>query len=159
MRALSYLALALPTTALAFAPAPVTHAKTTNLQMAAQSNGATTRKVFVNSLIAGVLATSSGALPSFAEEEVKTLPNGVTYKIIKSGSGDLPKPAVGELIAIRFRAFAGAIKIDDIFDTREPYYTRLGSGGLLSGVEQTLPLMQVGDRWELTIPVRLLILT
>jgi hypothetical protein len=109
---------------------------------------AMSRKVFVNSLIAGAIVTSTGAVPSFADE---TLPNGVTYKVIKEGSG--PKPEVGELVAIRFRAFCGEQKIDDIFDTPEPYYPRLGSGGLLAGVEQTLPLMRLGDRWELTIPV------
>ena len=49
----------------------------------------------------------------------------------------------------------GQNKIDDIFETPEPYYTRLGSGGLLKGVETTLPLMRVGDRWSLTIPVSL----
>ena len=104
--------------------------------------------------IAGAIATTAGAMPSFAAEgDVTTLPNGVTYKIIKSGTADLPKAEIGELIAIRFKAFCGDIKIDDIFDTREPYYTRVGSGGLIAGVEQTLPLMQVGDRWELTIPV------
>jgi peptidylprolyl isomerase len=70
-------------------------------------------------------------------------------------SGDGPKPEVGELAAIRFAAYSGEIKIDDIFDTPEPYYTRLGSGGLLKGVETTLPLMRLGDRWKLSIPVSL----
>jgi FKBP-type peptidyl-prolyl cis-trans isomerase len=93
-----------------------------------------------------MLATSTP--PAFAD----SLPSGVTYEVIKSGDG--PKPDVGELAAIRFSAFAGENKIDDIFDTPEPYYTRLGSGGLIPGVESTLPLMRVGDRWKLTIPVR-----
>lgn len=87
------------------------------------------------------------SIPSVAEKT----PAGVTYEVIKKGDG--PKPEIGELIAIRFVAFAGDNKIDDIFDTPEPYYTRLGSGGLLKGVETTLPLMKVGDRWKLTIPV------
>ena len=60
---------------------------------------------------------------------------------------------MGELVAIRFAAYNGDLKIDDIFDTPEPYYTRLGSGGLLKGVESVLPMMKLGDRWVLTIPV------
>ena len=80
------------------------------------------------------------------------LPSGVVYEVVKTGKGGV-KPEVGELIAIRFAAFVGDRKIDDIFDTPEPYYTRLGSGGLLKGVETTLPLMKLGDRWKLTIPV------
>jgi FKBP-type peptidyl-prolyl cis-trans isomerase len=75
-----------------------------------------------------------------------------TYEVVKKGNG--PLPDVGELVAIRFSASAGDNKFDDIFDSPEPYYTRLGSGGLIKGVETTLPLMRVGDRWKLTIPVR-----
>jgi len=85
-----------------------------------------------------------------AEVESFTLPNGVSYDVIKKGDG--PKPGRGELAAIRFAAFAGKNKIDDIFVTPEPYYTRIGSGAMLKGVEETLPLMRVGDRWKLTIP-------
>ena len=132
---------------MAWAPASVSRNKGIKSSTALEMKPST-RKAFVNSLIAGAIATSAGALPSFADE---TLPSGVTYKVIKDGQG--AKPEVGDLIAIRFKAFAGDIKIDDIFDTPEPYYTRLGSGGLIKGVEQTLPLMKLGDRWELTIPV------
>ena len=97
----------------------------------------------MGSVAAGWMLTS---LPSGAE----TTASGVSYEVIKKGDG--PKPEIGELVAIRFAAFNGSNKIDDIFDTPEPYYTRLGSGGLLKGVETTLPMMTVGDRWKLTIP-------
>ena len=90
----------------------------------------------------------SPSLPAVADEK---LANGVTYAVKKSGKG--PKPEIGELVAIRFAAYAGDNKIDDIFDTPEPYYTRVGSGALIKGVEETLPLMTVGDRWVLTVPV------
>jgi FKBP-type peptidyl-prolyl cis-trans isomerase len=88
----------------------------------------------------------------FAALADETLPNGVTYTVTRTGDG--PKPDVGELVAIRFSAYAGDLKIDDIFDTPEPYYTRIGSGALIKGVEDALPLMRLGDRWVLTIPVR-----
>ena len=72
-----------------------------------------------------------------------------------SGSGE--KPNRGELTGIRFKATvlgtpSGDIVIDDIFDSKEPYYTRAGSGGLIEGVERVLPEMVVGDRWVLTVP-------
>lgn len=96
----------------------------------------------------GVIAASIVFAPvAWADE---TLPSGVTYTIIKKGDG--PQPMVGELAAIRFNAFNGETKIDDIFDTPEPLYTRVGSGGMLKGVEEVLPLMRLGDRWKLTIP-------
>lgn len=75
----------------------------------------------------GVIAASALFAPvAWADE---TLPSGVTYTIIKKGDG--PQPVIGELAAIRFNAFNGETKIDDIFDTPEPLYTRVGSGGML----------------------------
>lgn len=97
--------------------------------------------------VATVAATILGEQPAFAEEKLKS---GVSYEVVKEGKGI--KPEIGELIAIRFAAYVNDRKIDDIFETPEPYYTRLGSGGLLKGVESTLPLMKLGDRWKLTIP-------
>jgi FKBP-type peptidyl-prolyl cis-trans isomerase len=96
---------------------------------------------------------AAGWMLTSVSSGAETTAAGVKYEVIKAGTG--PKPDVGQLVAIRFNAFAGDNKIDDIFDTPEPYYTRLGSGGLLKGVETTLPLMVLGDRWKLTIPVRL----
>ena len=148
MRVLVSLLAILVVPSAAWAPAQVGNRQSTVLNM---QSDVTSRKAFVNSLIVGAIATTAGAFPSFADE---TLPSGVSYKVIKDGTG--PKPDIGELVAIRFKAYAGDLKIDDIFDTPEPYYTRLGSGGLLPGVEKTLPLMKLGDRWELTIPVRTL---
>jgi len=102
-------------------------------------------------LIVGLAWTAPAAA---AEPTTTVTPGGVTVQIIKQGDG--PKPDIGELVAIRFAAYVSSRgnKIDDIFESPEPYYTRLGSGGLLKGVETTLPLMRLGDRWKLTIPVR-----
>lgn len=109
------------------------------------------RKSMLQTLVQGGVATAAATFlveqPAWAGEK---LPSGVSYEVVKSGNGI--KPEIGELIAIRFAAFVDGRKIDDIFDTPEPYYTRLGSGGLLKGVESTLPMMQLGDRWRLTIP-------
>lgn len=111
------------------------------------------RTDFLREVTTAVIGISTAAVvqqpfPAFADE---TLPSGVSIKVVKSGNG--PAPEVGELAAIRFSAYAGENKIDDIFDTPEPYYTRVGSGGLIKGVEEVLPKMKVGDRWVLTVPV------
>jgi FKBP-type peptidyl-prolyl cis-trans isomerase len=124
------------------------------------ANPLISRKSVLKTLVQGGVATAAASFfvqqsPLPAMAAVETLPSGVTYEVVKSGDG--PKPEIGELVAIRFAAYNGNTKIDDIFDTPEPYYTRLGSGGLLKGVESTLPLMRVGDRWKLTIPVSLVL--
>jgi len=112
-----------------------------------------TRQEFVKAIGASIVGSALlTATPAAFADDV-SLANGVTYKVVKKGKDADLKPEIGDLVAIRFAAYAGDNKIDDIFDTPEPYYTRLGSGGLLKGVEETLPLMNVGDRWVLTIPV------
>eukprot|EP00558_Chaetoceros_sp_UNC1202_P009408 CAMPEP_0197246792 /NCGR_PEP_ID=MMETSP1429-20130617/22870_1 /TAXON_ID=49237 /ORGANISM="Chaetoceros sp., Strain UNC1202" /LENGTH=198 /DNA_ID=CAMNT_0042707541 /DNA_START=51 /DNA_END=647 /DNA_ORIENTATION=- len=102
--------------------------------------------------VAASIAIATPSLPAFAEQEEVKLPSGTSYLIVTSGDG--PQPKVGELAGIRFRAevIQTGNKIDDILDSPEPYYTRVGSGGLLKGVEEVLPTMRVGDRRILTIP-------
>jgi hypothetical protein len=112
------------------------------------------RMDFVRTTAAAALAvavSSSNPLAAFADDDEIKLKSGTVIKVVKKGTG--PKPTVGTLAGIRFKANAGSIPIDDIFGTQEPYYTRVGSGGLLKGVEEVLPMMVVGDRWILTIPV------
>lgn len=88
------------------------------------------RSQFLQTLTGTVAATVFSPLIANAEEVVK-LPSGTSYEVVQKGSG--PQPIVGELAAIRFKAEVQQTgnKIDDIFDTPEPYYTRVGSGGLL----------------------------
>jgi len=107
------------------------------------------------SVNSGMTLNQPSSFVAWADDTVKTLPNGVTYKVVKQGPGgdQAIRPQSGDLIAIRFAAYYGDVKIDDIFDTPEPYYTRVGSGGLVQGVEQAIPYMALGDRWVLTIPV------
>jgi len=127
--------------------APKSTTNNNNVQLSAQKS----RIEFLRDIATVGIATATVGgvtLPAFADE---TLPSGVAIKVTKSGKG--PAPDVGEMAAIRFSAYAGDNKIDDVFDTPEPYYTRIGSGGLIKGVEEVLPKMRVGDRWVLTVPV------
>lgn len=137
-----------------------TKTRTTALSVA---SGAT-RKDFLNAVVALPVSAGTVTAAAFlttpiaaavaAEGPTTTLPSGVQYRVVKSGKADAAKPDVGQLAAIRFAAYYNEITIDDIFETPEPYYTRVGSGGLIKGVEEVLPMMRIGDRWVLTIPVR-----
>ena len=103
-------------------------------------NAHPSRSQFIQSITGSIAATTIAPLIANADDKVVQLPSGTSYVIIKSGDG--PQPKVGELAAIRFRAEVKQTgnKIDDIFDTSEPYYTRVGSGGLLKVSELVMSI-------------------
>jgi len=149
MRILSIVALAVGSSEAWMPTSSVAYKSHAASALAAESSS---RKEFLQT--AAVTAMGSifmAAAPMAAmAEEVVTLPSGVTYTIVKKGDG--PQPDVGDLAAIRFSALCNGNLLDDIFDTPEPYYTRIGRGGLIKGVEQVLPSMRVGDRFIITVP-------
>jgi len=94
--------------------------------------------------------------PPPAPPSVTTLPSGLTYSVIKKGSGG-EKPIKGDLVAIRFKASiqgTGAI-IDNIMDSPEPYYYRAGSGVVVPAVEEAVLMMRTGDVWQMVVPPEL----
>lgn len=129
----------------AFAPSSSPAFARSTTALSAQVSRSDFVRLVAGSAAAAALA-GGPALPAFAE----TTPSGVVIEVVKNGDG--PKPTVGEMAAVRFKATTGGNVIDDIFSTPEPYYTRVGSGGLIKGVEETIPKMRVGDRWVLTVP-------
>jgi len=101
-------------------------------------------------LVPALLASSWQQAASAAEKTG----SGLEYTVVKSGSGG--RPITGDLIAIRFKGkvqATGAV-FDDIM-SGEPYYTRVGSGNVLPGVEEAVKLMRSGDTWNLTLPPEL----
>lgn len=43
-----------------------------------------------------------------------------------------PQPKIGELVAIRFKGSFNNFVFDDLYNTKEPYYFRVGGGNLLA---------------------------
>jgi len=81
--------------------------------------------------------------------------SGVGIKVLKTGSGG--QPVTGDLCAIRFKGTvtASGQVFDDIMETPEPYYFRIGTEKVLPGVEEAVKLMHTGDVWELSVPGKL----
>jgi peptidylprolyl isomerase len=138
---------------------PAFNGRSTSTSLSAV-NGEQSRSNFLKTLTGGAAAAAFSTLASpmivnADEGSTVKLPSGTVYEVLKTGDG--PQPTIGELAAIRFRAEVKQTgnKIDDIFDTPEPYYTRVGSGGLLKGVEEVLPKMRVGDRYFITVPTNM----
>ncbi|BAM79150.1 probable FKBP-type peptidyl-prolyl cis-trans isomerase [Cyanidioschyzon merolae strain 10D] len=82
------------------------------------------------------------------EKDVPELPFPV--QVLEKGTG--PQPQTGDLVGIRFRAAYNGRVFDDIMDSSEPFYMRVGSGNLVKGVEEAVKRMHVGDLWRLELP-------
>jgi len=86
------------------------------------------------------------------KEGVITTPSGLQYKIMKSGTGDSPKP--NDKVKVHYH---GTLINGTVFDSSvqrgEPIVFPVGA--VIPGWVEALQLMKVGDKWQLFIPARL----
>ncbi len=82
------------------------------------------------------------------KEGVVTLASGVQYRILKSGTGPLPKEA--DVVTVNYR---GTLLNGNEFDATESGRpAHLAIGKLIGGWKEALKLMPVGSHWQLFIP-------
>ena len=83
------------------------------------------------------------------KEGVKTLPNGVQYKVLKEGTGVIP--ADTSLVKVHYE---GRLLNDSVFDSSykrgEP--TKFRANQVIKGWTEALTHMPVGSIWEVYIP-------
>lgn len=85
------------------------------------------------------------------EKDVKTLPGGVLYKIIKEGNGK--KPLGSDMIEVYYR---GTLVNGKEFDATESGHpATLKVSALIAGWKQALGEMPVGSKWQIVIPPEL----
>jgi FKBP-type peptidyl-prolyl cis-trans isomerase FklB len=77
---------------------------------------------------------------------VKSLPNGLQYKVLKDGSGAMPKPSENVTVAYKGRLIDGTT-----FDQNDHFTTPV-TGRTIKGWSEILPMMKIGSKWEVTIP-------
>lgn len=83
---------------------------------------------------------------------VKTLPNGLQYKVIKSGSGPSPKATDKVTAHYTGRLIDGKV-FDSSVERGQPFTTELNK--VIKGWTEIMQLMKVGDKWEVVIPSEL----
>ncbi|HEY6227311.1 MAG TPA: FKBP-type peptidyl-prolyl cis-trans isomerase [Verrucomicrobiae bacterium] len=87
------------------------------------------------------------------KEGVKTMTNGLQYKIIKEGTGPKPKPS--DQVKVHYR---GTLLNGTEFDSsskRGPEPATFGVGQVIKGWTEALTNMPVGSKWQLFIPADL----
>jgi FKBP-type peptidyl-prolyl cis-trans isomerase FklB len=86
------------------------------------------------------------------KEGVITTASGLEYKIIKSGTGESPKP--DDKVKVHYH---GTLIDGTVFDSSvqrgEPIVFPVGA--VIPGWVEALQLMKVGDKWQLFIPAKL----
>ncbi|QDH14727.1 FKBP-type peptidyl-prolyl cis-trans isomerase [Oecophyllibacter saccharovorans] len=87
---------------------------------------------------------------------VKVLPDGLAYKVLKSGPKDGPSPKQGSTMMV---IYEGRLPDGAIFDSSEMHtgaaYMEMPLDGVIKGWMEGLPKMHVGDTWELFVPPQL----
>ena len=83
------------------------------------------------------------------KDGVKTLPSGLQYKVISSGSGASPKPE--SMVEVHYKGtLIDGTEFDSSYKRGEP--ASFPVGGVIPGWTEALQLMQEGAKWELVIP-------
>lgn len=84
-----------------------------------------------------------------ARPDVKKLPDGLMYRVLKSGDGPQVK-SDGDMVTVYYK---GSLITGKVFDqTQAGQPAQFPAGGLIPGWVEALKLMKTGDTWELVIP-------
>jgi len=84
-----------------------------------------------------------------ARKGVTKLPDGLMYRVIKSGDG-APVKNDSDLVTVFYK---GSLINGKVFDqTKEGEPAQFPAGGLIPGWVEALKLMKTGDTWELVLP-------
>jgi FKBP-type peptidyl-prolyl cis-trans isomerase FklB len=86
------------------------------------------------------------------KEGVKTLPSGLQYKVIKAGTGKVPK--LTDTVTAHYRGtLINGTEFDSSYKRGQPASFQVS--GVIRGWSEALQLMQEGSKWQLFIPSNL----
>ena len=82
-------------------------------------------------------------------EGVTTLPSGLQYEVLEPGKG--PKPTAADKVTVNYRGtLMDGKEFDSSYKRGKP--ASFPVGGVISGWQEALKLMQAGAKWRLFIP-------
>jgi len=86
------------------------------------------------------------------KEGVKTTPSGLQYKVLKSGTGEMPKKT--DTVTVHY---TGTLIDGTVFDSsvQRGQPATFPVGGVIPGWTEALQMMKVGDKWQLFLPAKL----
>lgn len=107
----------------------------------------------VEQMRADFLEQQKTFLDNNAEREgVVVTESGLQYRIIEEGDG--ASPTKDDQVTVHYTGrFVDGTVFDSSYEREKP--ATFPAGGLIAGWVEALPMMQVGDKWELVIPASL----
>jgi len=86
------------------------------------------------------------------KEGVKTTPSGLQYKVLKSGTGEMPKKT--DTVTVHY---TGTLIDGTVFDSsvQRGQPATFPVEGVIPGWTEALQMMKVGDKWQLFLPAKL----
>lgn len=84
-----------------------------------------------------------------SQDGVVSLPSGLQYKILASGSGS--HPTIYDTVTVHYRgqSIDGAV-FDSTYEHQKP--AKFPLGRVIPGWSEALKMMKVGDKWQIFIP-------
>jgi FKBP-type peptidyl-prolyl cis-trans isomerase len=84
-----------------------------------------------------------------SKEGVVTLPSGLQYKVLQTGSG--PKPSASDSVVCNYRGtLINGTEFDSSYKRGQP--ATFPVSGVIKGWTEALQLMPVGSKWQLFVP-------
>jgi len=84
--------------------------------------------------------------------EIKVLPSGLQYKVLRAGKGQ--KPKLTDTVIVQYRGtLINGVEFDSTSRKGQPATIPLES--VIPGWKEALQMMEVGSKWQLTIPPQL----
>jgi len=84
-----------------------------------------------------------------AKDDMQVTESGLQYRVVTEGSG--ATPTADDFVTVHYAGrLIDGTEFDSSYKRGEP--ATFPAGGLIKGWTEALLLMQVGDKWELTIP-------
>lgn len=86
------------------------------------------------------------------KQDIKTLPSGLQYKIIKEGNG--PTPKATDTVTTHYQGkLIDGTEFDSSYKRGEP--AKFTVNGVIPGWTEALQLMKTGSKWEIYVPAKL----
>lgn len=99
-----------------------------------------------------LLASAGWAQEEKKENKKVTTDSGLTYEILKEGSGETVAKA-GDQVKVHYTGWlTNGTKFDSSVDRGDPFVFPLGQGRVIKGWDEGVAGMKVGEKRKLTIP-------